>query len=258
MQSAGSTFDSEIWAKARRDRPHVRQGNLHHGRRPQRRRRRGAKLKNFFTNHYKTAAIQAQVETDYFASLGESNQQFLYGIVVVTVIMAVGGVFGVMNTMFAAISQRTKDIGVLRLLGYNRRQILVSFLLESLVIALIGGGLGCALGSLADGWSANSFVSSGPGGGKFVVLKLSVDANIIATGAALDARHGRAWRPSSRPLGHPPPPAGSLAVAHGRRGSRREKRSEAGKELPKEPVLGAMRAILKIANLPRRSVVMAA
>ena len=62
--------------------------------------------------------------------------------------MAIGGVFGVMNTMFAAISQRTKDIGVLRILGFARWQILVSFFLESLLLALIGGLLGCALGSL--------------------------------------------------------------------------------------------------------------
>ena len=54
-------------------------------------------------------------------------------------IMAVGGVFGVMNTMFAAISQRTKDIGVLRILGFARWQILHSFLLETLMIALLGG-----------------------------------------------------------------------------------------------------------------------
>ena len=50
---------------------------------------------------------------------------------------------------------------------------------------LIGGGLGCAIGSLADGWSATSVVSSGPGGGKFVVLRLAVDADIIATGILL-------------------------------------------------------------------------
>jgi len=51
-----------------------------------------------------------------------------------------------------------------------------------LMIALVGGVLGCALGSLADGWSATSIVSSGPGGGKSVVLKLVVDAEIVATG----------------------------------------------------------------------------
>ena len=104
--------------------------------------------------------------------------------------MAVGGIFGVMNTMFAAISQRTADIGVLRLLGYDRRQVLVSFLLESLLIALVGGGLGCLLGSLVDGWSATSVVANGPGGGKFVVLKLVVDAPIIASGLLLTLAMG--------------------------------------------------------------------
>ena len=59
---------------------------------------------------------------------------------------AIGGVFGVMNTMFAAIGQRTRDIGVLRLLGFTRLQVLASFLLESIVISLIGGALGCAIG----------------------------------------------------------------------------------------------------------------
>jgi putative ABC transport system permease protein len=101
---------------------------------------------------------------------------------IVALIMAVGGVFGVMNTMFAAISARTRDIGVLRILGFARWQILMSFFLESLVIALIGGALGCALGSLADGWEASSIVSGGQGGGKSVLLKLVVDANIVSAG----------------------------------------------------------------------------
>ena len=62
----------------------------------------------------------------------------------VGVFMAIGGVFGVMNTMFAAISQRIKDIGVLRILGFARWQVLLSFFLESLLIALIGGLIGLA------------------------------------------------------------------------------------------------------------------
>jgi ABC-type antimicrobial peptide transport system permease subunit len=185
MQSAGSTFDSEVWAKSGVIGPMfgketytsvvVRAEDAATARR----------LKDYFASRYKTVAMQAQVETDYFAALGNSSQMFLYGVAVVAVIMAVGGMFGIMNTMFAAISQRTKDIGVLRLLGYSRGHILVSFLLESLAIALIGGGLGCAIGMMADGWSATSVVSSGPGGGKFVVLRLAVDADIIATGLLL-------------------------------------------------------------------------
>ena len=56
--------------------------------------------------------------------------------------MSIGGVFGVMNTMFAAVSQRIADLGVLRLFGFARWQILVSLMVESLVIAIVGGALG--------------------------------------------------------------------------------------------------------------------
>ena len=120
-----------------------------------------------------------QTETKYYESLNETNKQFLYVFVIVAVFMALGGVFGVMNTMFAAISQRIKDIGVLRILGFARWQVLLSFFLETLLIALIGGAIGVAVGSLANGWNMTSIAGSGQGGGgKSVVFKLTVDANI--------------------------------------------------------------------------------
>ena len=216
MQSAGSTFDSEVWAKGGMIGPMfgketytsvvLRAEDVATAR----------KLKDYFTNRYKTAAIQAQVETDYFAALSGSNQQFLYGVAVVAVIMAAGGMFGVMNTMFAAISQRTKDIGVLRLLGYNRRAVLISFLLESLLIALVGGGLGFALGWLVDGWSATSVVSNGPGGGKFVVLRLVVDGQIVAAGLLLTLVMGILGGIVPGDLGRAAEAARGAAVGRGR------------------------------------------
>jgi ABC-type antimicrobial peptide transport system permease subunit len=84
--------------------------------------------------------------------------------------------------MFAAISQRIKDIGVMRLIGFGRGQILISFLLESMLLAVIGGAIGCLLGSLSDGWTANSIVGSGQGGGKSVVLRVTVDWAILMYG----------------------------------------------------------------------------
>ena len=58
-------------------------------------------------------------------------------------IMAVGAGFAGMNTMYAAVARRTKEIGTLRVLGFSRISILISFLLESVAIALIGAaGLG--------------------------------------------------------------------------------------------------------------------
>ncbi len=149
------------------------------------------RLKKFFTTEYEKSAVAPQVESEYFANLSATNIQFLIAIAVVTCIMSLGGIFGVMNTMFATVSQRTKDIGVLRLLGYKRWQILVSFLLESLVLALFGGLVGCLIGSFADGATANSIVTGGPGGGgKFVVLRITVDTVILGSGLLLSIGMG--------------------------------------------------------------------
>jgi putative ABC transport system permease protein len=186
LKSAGSTFDSEIWAKRSMIGPMfgkdtysslvLRTAGPVEARR----------LKEYFNNGYKKAAVLAQVETDYFDNLAGTNRQFLFAIGFVTVVMAIGGVMGVMNTMFAAVSNRVKDIGVLRLMGYSRTQIMLSFLLESLLIAMVGGAIGCALGSLVDGWQASSIVSGGGGGGgKFVVLRLSVDLQTLLLGFVL-------------------------------------------------------------------------
>jgi ABC-type antimicrobial peptide transport system permease subunit len=111
---------------------------------------------------------------------------------IVAAIMAIGGVFGIMNTMFAAISQRTRDIGVMRILGFKRWQVLVSFMLESLVIALVGGLVGVAIGTLADGFTATSILSGGAGGGgKFVVLRMSVGADLMLLGVVFTLAMGR-------------------------------------------------------------------
>ena len=134
--------------------------------------------------------FQAFTEREYYAKMSDTNKQFSFAIYVVAMIMAVGGMLGIMNTMYAAISQRTKDVGVMRILGFSRWQVLMSFFLESLLIALIGGVLGVAIGSLADGWTANSIVGSGQGGGKSVVLKLTVDPSIILGGVLFSLAMG--------------------------------------------------------------------
>jgi hypothetical protein len=141
---------------------------------------------------FKNPKVNAQTETEYYAKLSENNRIFLYGTMIVAAVMALGGVFGVMNTMFAAVAQRIKDIGVMRILGFKRWQILVSFMLESLVIAAAGGLLGLLLGSLCNGWQATSVISSGQGGGgKTVILKLVVDSTVILAGALFTLVMGR-------------------------------------------------------------------
>ena len=65
--------------------------------------------------------------------------------VFITIIMAVGAVFGAMNTMYAAVGSRTREIATLLVLGFSPFAILVSFVFESVFLALIGGVIGCAL-----------------------------------------------------------------------------------------------------------------
>jgi len=65
--------------------------------------------------------------------------------VFISFIMAVGAGFAGMNTMYAAVARRTKEIGTLRVLGFSRGSVLIAFLLESVSIALIGAAIGILL-----------------------------------------------------------------------------------------------------------------
>src|SRR5438093_9241863 len=106
--------------------------------------------------HYDKAKHKAYAEPEYYKELTKTNETFLSWIVFLAIVMAVGGVFGVMNTMFASIAARIKEVGVLRILGFKRWQILISFMIESLAIAFVGGLVGCLLGYLANGFEASS------------------------------------------------------------------------------------------------------
>lgn len=61
----------------------------------------------------------------------------------VTIIMAVGAVFGAINTMDAMVAARTREIALLLTLGFKPRSVMASFLMEALLVALAGGVLGC-------------------------------------------------------------------------------------------------------------------
>jgi len=65
--------------------------------------------------------------------------------ILITSIMAVGAVFGAINTMYAAVSARTPEIAVLLTLGFRPRSVLASFIIESAIIAAAGGLIGCLL-----------------------------------------------------------------------------------------------------------------
>lgn len=72
------------------------------------------------------------------------------------VVMAIGASFAVMNTMYAAVARRSREIGVLRVLGFRPGSILLSFLTESLLLSLVGGVVGCLLALPIHGLSTGT------------------------------------------------------------------------------------------------------
>lgn len=90
----------------------------------------------------------------YEAQAGPVSGALMALALFVSFVMAIGAVFGAMNTMYAVVAQRTREIGTLRALGFSRRAILLSFLAESTVIAVAAGALGCAIGLVANWFPA--------------------------------------------------------------------------------------------------------
>lgn len=84
-------------------------------------------------------------EKQYYASLTSAGAPLEFLGIVVSIIMAVGSAFAAMNTMYASVALRSQEIGTLRALGFSRRNILLSFLLEALLLAFAGGIVGCLL-----------------------------------------------------------------------------------------------------------------
>jgi putative ABC transport system permease protein len=89
--------------------------------------------------------VDAMPEREYYERQTSSGAPLQIFGLLVAVIMAVGSSFAAMNTMYAAVARRAKEIGTLRVLGFSRGSILLSFLIESLLLALIGGVFGCLL-----------------------------------------------------------------------------------------------------------------
>ena len=107
------------------------------------------------TDEVTAAALQKSLETDRRLNLTVMSEKAYYDLqtvsskpiqflgIFVSIIMAVGSCFAAMNTMYAAVARRSTEVGTLRVLGFSRGSILLSFLMESLLLSLIGGVIAC-------------------------------------------------------------------------------------------------------------------
>lgn len=111
--------------------------------------------------------LQVDISTtlDYFAEQSETTTEMIQGIgVVVGVIMAIGALFGALNTMFTAVAARAREIGTLRAIGFGGTPVAVAVMLETMILALFGGLLGsCVAWLLFDGRSASTLAAGAVG-----------------------------------------------------------------------------------------------
>lgn len=115
------------------------------------------------------SAVKAQIEADrsvhlravpemeYFREQTKVGKPIQILGACLAALMSIGAAFAAMNTMYASVGARTREIGTLRVLGFRRRSIYLSFMVESLIVAAVAGVLGCLLALPLNGISTGTF-----------------------------------------------------------------------------------------------------
>lgn len=90
--------------------------------------------------------VDAKTTRDYFSSQSENLNKLIRIVgTTIAVIMAIGAVFGALNTMYAAVATRAREIATLRAIGFRGLPVVISVMLETMLLALLGGVLGAAI-----------------------------------------------------------------------------------------------------------------
>jgi len=150
FSAGGGTAESEIWTDAT-----VLQGAFH----------RGDSFQSVYTKlasptsfqQFKDALttdprlnVKVLRQTDYYAEQSTAVTKLITTLgFLIASLMAIGAVFGALNTMYSAVSTRTREIATLRALGFGSGAVVVSVMIESVALALLGGALGATLAYLA-------------------------------------------------------------------------------------------------------------
>lgn len=97
----------------------------------------------------RSQSLELKREREFYREQSQAMAKFIKILgLVVTIIFSVGAMIGAMITMYAAVSNRVVEVGTLRALGFQRRSVLVAFLVESILLAIAGGAAGIGLASL--------------------------------------------------------------------------------------------------------------
>jgi len=125
--------------------------------------------------------VKASTTLDFFAKQSEQMTKILRAIgITVGAIMAVGAVFGALNTMFAAVATRAREIATLRAIGFRGLPVVIAVMLETMLLALVGGAIGGFIAFLLfNGFEASTMAAGSVGKLSF---SLRVSPNLLWEG----------------------------------------------------------------------------
>lgn len=152
FEDGGSSFESELWADVDNVRQAFGRDGIVSSVRVRLESPSAFDAYKETVEHDKRLGLEAMRETSFYERQSEGLSIFVGALgSVIAVFFSVGAMIGAAITMLASVSSRHREIGTLRALGFSRRSVLTSLLLESLLIALAGGAIGCGA-SLALGF----------------------------------------------------------------------------------------------------------
>ena len=90
--------------------------------------------------------FRIQSQADFLNTLGETTKVFTYLLAGIALVSLLVGGIGIMNIMLVSVTERTREVGIRKALGATRNTVLMQFLIEAVVLCLLGGLIGIALG----------------------------------------------------------------------------------------------------------------
>ena len=156
FDAGGSAYDSEVWGDVNQMASDFdRQGGFASAYLRASNPAAANALKNAVSDDQRLK-LDGMLETDYYEKQTRSGGPIRFVGFLVACIMGVGSIFAAMNTMYAAVAYRSREIATLRVIGFSRPSILTSFVLESLLLALLGAVVGIVLMLPFDGMTTGT------------------------------------------------------------------------------------------------------
>ncbi len=161
--SGGDAMESELWADAKAVASAYRRGSTRNS--VTVRLTRPAAFDGFkaYLASQPNLAVEAKTTHDYYNSQSKTITKILHVVgITVGVIMAIGALFGALNCMFATVAARAREIATLRAIGFRGLPVVVAVMLETMLLALLGGLLGGGIAWVVfNGYTASTLANAG-------------------------------------------------------------------------------------------------